>query len=263
MIIDAHLHTWDTAEVGIGWLAAAGLPPRAPIPDDTGARRYVLVEAAADERWHETEWLLALARRDGRVHGVVAAAALDGPRTAAELDQLADTAEVVGVRRLLQDGHPFEPPGLLEGLRILADRAMPFDACVRAHELPALTRLLDRVPELVVVLDHMGKPPVRDREAMRRWESDLAEVAELPNVYCKLSGLAAECRDDTELDSVTDHVVGRALEVFGAGRCLVGSDRPVSQTSLDWCERVLGLVPDADRARVAHDNAAAIYRRTR
>lgn len=152
---------------------------------------------------------------------------------------------------------------MVRGLRLLADRAMPFDACVRAHELPALTRLLDRVPELVVVLDHMGKPPIRDREAMRRWRSDLAKIAELPNVHCKLSGLAAECRDDAELDSATDDVVGRALETFGAGRCLVGTDRPVSQTPEDWCERVLRLVPDADRPRVGHDNASAIYRRTR
>ncbi len=261
MIIDAHLHTWNTAEVGIGWLAPAGLPERAPVPDDPPERRYVLVEADADDGWQETEWLVALARRDERVHGVVAAARLEGPATAAELDRLAAMNEIVGVRRLLQDRQPFEPAGLLDGLRVLAERGVPFDACARAHELPALIRLLERVPELVVVLDHMGKPPVQDAAAMRRWETDLQRLAELPHLHCKLSGLPGECRGDTELDTVTNDIVGHALRTFGADRCLVGSDRPVSQTTTDWCDRVLRLVPEADRARVARDNASAIYRR--
>jgi L-fuconolactonase len=263
VIIDAHLHTWNTAEIPIGWTAAAGLPDRAPIPEESAQRRYVLVEADADDRHRETEWLLALARRDARVHGVVAAAALDGSDAARELDHLAGFPEIVGVRRLLQDGDPFEPPGLAEGLGHLAERGLPFDACVRASELQALHRLLSRAPGPVVVLDHMGKPPVQDAAAMRRWRADLADLAELPGLYCKLSGLAAECRDASELDACTDDVVGHALAVFGAERCLVGSDRPVSQSPWDWCERVLRLVPDAQRERVAHENAAAIYRRAR
>lgn len=135
---------------------------------------------------------------------------------------------------------------------------------MRARELPALTRLLAQVPELTVVLDHMGKPPVQDTaEAVRRWQNDLRELAALPHLHCKLSGLPAECRDEAELDAVAGDIAGHALEVFGAARCLVGTDRPVSRTTQDWCARMLDLVPEADRSRVAHSNAAAIYRRTR
>lgn len=270
MITDAHLHTWDTAEVGIGWLAEAGLPGRAPLPEDPGPRRYVLVEADADERWQETAWLAGVARRDRRVHGVVAGAALEGSGFAAELDWLAELPEVVGVRRLLQDRGLFTNPGLLSGLRLLAERGLPFDACVRARELPELTGLLARVPELDVVLDHMGKPPVGDAAALRRWEADLARAAELPHVHCKLSGLPAECPDGLVPDSVVEDVVGHALRVFGTDRCMVGSDRPVSRDRApgrgpdrDWCARVLDLVPGDQRERLAHLNATKVYRRTR
>ncbi|WP_211717119.1 amidohydrolase [Nocardiopsis sp. MG754419] len=261
MIIDTHLHTWDTHAFAISWLDAAGLPARSPIPDEDGPRGYVLVEADADDRHHETAWLLDLARADTRVLGVVASAALEEDGAPGEIDRLADREGVVGVRRLLQDRGLFDRPGLARGLRHLAERGLPFDACVRARELPALTALVAGLDGATVVLDHMGKPPVHDPAALRRWARDLGELAALPHVHCKLSGLPAEAGDATTLDAVTDEVVGHALTVFGAERCVVGGDRPVSRTRRDWCRRVLDLVPEDDRARVAHRNASALYRR--
>jgi L-fuconolactonase len=261
MILDAHLHVWDTSAVDIPWLAAAGLPPKASIPDDSGARQYILVEADADDAAKEADWLAALAQADQRVHGVVASVLLERRDAAAALDRVAALPQVVGVRRLLQDHDLFNSPGLIDGLKRLAEHRLPFDACVSAPELPALITLLEQVPELTVIIDHMGKPVVSDEQAMADWEQHLAHLAAMENVYCKLSGLPAECRDAAELEAVTAPVVGTAIALFGPKRCLLGSDQPISSDPHDWCQRVLSLLPDTDHPVVAHETASRLYAR--
>lgn len=281
-VIDSHLHVWDTADFTIGWIAGAGLPARSPIPEgEAGRLRYVLVEADADDAAAETAWLARLAEQDPRVHGLVVSLPLEqagtDPNTVEEaLDRIDALPAVLGVRRLLQDRNLFGHPGMLAGLTQLTARGLPFDACVRAYELPALTALLEQVPELTVVLDHMGKPPVQvSDEAMQSWRSDLARLAELPQVHCKLSGLPAECRDQAQLDDVAAEIVTYAYRLFGPVRSMVGSDRPVSSDRPmsttggsrnsyhddDWCARVLALIPSEHRDAVGYQNAARIYRR--
>ncbi|MCO7217452.1 amidohydrolase family protein [Halomonas sp. OfavH-34-E] len=259
-MIDTHLHVWDTGAVRIPWLADAGLPARAPIPDGQD-RRYVLVEADAPDPAEEAAWLISLAEQNPRVHGVVASVALELPQAERALASLAEVPQVVGVRRLLQDRELFDSTALVEGLKRLADWGLPFDACVRDRELPRLLALLEQVPELTVVLDHMGKPNPRDGVVRDAWKRNLARLAELDRVHCKLSGLPAECRDADELERHAADIVDVALETFGAERCLLGSDSPISQDPKDWCERVLARVPAEKRQAVAEDNALNIYHR--
>lgn len=261
--LDAHLHIWDAAEVDIPWLQEAGLPLRADIPDQEPQRSYVLVEADAADPAREADWLIRKATQDPRIHGAVISVPLEAPDSGQQLETMAQQEAVVGVRRLLQDRDLFEDAGFGEGLRQLTTYGMPFDACVRAHELPALHRLAEQHPQLTIVLDHMGKPPVADREAMQVWQRDLERLAELPQLCCKLSGLPAECETEDELQAALPETVGTVLEIFGPQRCLIGSDRPVSAWSRDWCEQALGLVSDQHRSAVGFGNAAAIYRRQR
>ncbi|WP_172116881.1 amidohydrolase family protein [Halomonas hibernica] len=261
MIIDTHLHIWDTSTVHVSWLAQAGLPSKSAIPERVEKRQYILVEADADDPVKEADWLADIAEKDSRVYGIVAGVALEAHDAAERLERVTTLPKLVGVRRLLQDRNLFNSPYLLQGMKRLADNGIPFDACVRAGELPALTQLLSQVPELTVVLDHMGKPEVGNKQAMFNWHRDLACLAELPNVHCKLSGLPAECQGSIALEDVTAGVVGAAVELFGPQRCLLGSDYPVSLDTYDWCLRVLELLPAEHRAPIAHENALRIYSR--
>lgn len=264
MIIDTHLHTWDTADVGIGWLQHAGLPPEAPVPDDDADRRYVLVEADADDPTKETDWLVALARHSENVHGVVAGVRMEEAAGARlEIERIAQLPEVLGVRRLLQDRDHFTSRQFSDSLSVLSQHGLPFDACVRADELPALIGLLEPHDDLTVVLDHMGKPPLGDVNDFKRWQENLQRLAQLPHVYCKLSGLPAECRDHNQLATRAEPVVTAAYSIFGPGRCMVGSDRPVSQDRSGWCDRVLQLIPEAHRDLVAHGTAEHVYAQRR
>lgn len=259
-IVDTHLHVWDTGLREHPWLTGTELPAVTGLPAAEPERSYVLVEADAADAWDEAQWLDRVAA-DERVHGIVPSLDLDGTRTDTEVRRLRGLTSLVGVRLLLQDSGRFDDPDLLLGLRVVADHGLPFDACVRSAELAPLRALLVQVPELTVVLDHIGKPPVGDVEGMGRWRADLAELAELPNVHCKLSGLPAETYGEEQLRAVRGPIVAHALELFGAERCLIGSDRPVSRTTDDWCDWVLSQIAPENRPRVDHLNATAIYRR--
>lgn len=266
MIIDSHRHVWDTTETPISWIQESDLPPHESLPSREaagydGARRYVLIEADADDPFAEAEYLLALARQDRRIHGVVPSLALEERTHREVLEHWAETPEVVGVRRLLQDRDLFTSEHLHANLRIMAEHGVPFDACVRAHQLPQLAEFVQRHPRLTVVLDHMGKPPLEDSSLMSTWRRDLERLAQVPQVVCKLSGLPAEARDLDQLESRTAEVIGGALETFGAERCLVGSDEPVSRDPRDWCRRVLQMTPSPEREQVARLTAETVYSR--
>jgi L-fuconolactonase len=160
----------------------------------------------------------------------------------------------------------FEHPGLLVGLRALADSGLPFDACIRHHQLGALTSLLAKVPELPVVLDHLAKPPVATGDD-GTWERDLRALAELPQARVKLSGMPPELRDDQEWVSAARPWLEVALDAFGADRAMVGSDWPVSAMSPRrlapgrWLSMVLDelAASPAEREQLSWRTASRFY----
>ncbi|HEX9763136.1 MAG TPA: amidohydrolase family protein, partial [Acidimicrobiia bacterium] len=76
------------------------------------------------------------------------------------------------------------------------------------------------------VLDHLAKPPISARQ-IEPWASAIGELASLPNVTCKVSGLVTEADwSSGRLADLTPYFA-RAVEVFGADRLMWGSDWPV------------------------------------
>lgn len=126
------------------------------------------------------------------------------------------------------------------------------------------------MPELTVVLDHLGKPPVAagwgSAEAVA-WYAALRELAAEPRTVLKLSGLAPEARAGSAVLEQARPFLEAALESFGPGRCLAGSDWPVSSvhdpglTYAGWFEFLAhGLGLDAlERDEVMHRCALRTY----
>jgi L-fuconolactonase len=230
-LIDSHVHIWDPTALEYSWLEGELDRPYLPAdyqagaPDTTGV---IFVEAGPSSKTGEVAWAESLGWPE--LLGVVAHAPLEqGSGVATELAALRDAGRTVGIRRMLQD-EPlsfFEHPGLLEGLHALAAAGLPFDACIRHHQLESLTALVAKVPELPVVLDHLAKPPVAAGDD-GTWERNLRALAALPQVSVKLSGMPPELRDDQEWVSATRPWLEVALDAFGADRAMVGSDWPVS-----------------------------------
>jgi len=117
--------------------------------------------------------------------------------------------------------------------------------CIRADQLPRAAELVQRVPEVTFVLDHFGKPEVRNK-SLEPWARDLRAFAEAPNAVCKMSGLTTEADwrrwQPADLKPYFDH----ALACFGPDRVLFGSDWPVATLATSyqrWVETVEGLLP--------------------
>ena len=270
-VLDAHVHLWDPGRLSYPWLSQAPTINRAITGEDFAAIHPTPVEAIFVEAGRDTaqagaeiEWVRAEAAKHAWIRGAVAHVAVEDPVEAArEIPRHAEDPFVVGVRRNLQD----EAPGFTEnadfrsGVGLLGEAGLPFDACVRQHQLPELARLAAACPGTTIVLDHLGKPQRKDRD---EWSRDLRQVAEQPNVVCKLSGLATEVGADAGALMVS--LLREALEVFGLERCLYAGDWPVMtlatdyRTWLDVVREALAPYPAAAAAAVFRGNARGVYR---
>jgi L-fuconolactonase len=259
VIVDAHQHFWDPARADYPWMTDAVAPLRRsfapgdlePLLRANGVSGTILVQARA--ALDETRDLLALAAATPFVLGVVGWVDLTGdvPAQLRALD-----GALVGVRHQVHD----EPDAawllrddVQRGLAAVAAAGLVYDLLVRTRELPAALATAARHPDLSFVLDHAGKAP-RDRADSVRWAEGIAALADLPNVTCKLSGLL------TEADP--PGTAARALQRFGAERCLFGSDWPVCLLAGSY-EDTLGLVrsvvPPGDHDAVLGGTALRVY----
>ncbi|WP_310740296.1 amidohydrolase family protein [Microbispora sp. H10885] len=277
--IDAHHHLWDLSRRPQTWLEP---PQMAPIHRDftvadydsaaagAGVGRSVLVQVLPDAE--ETREFLALAADSPTVAGVVGWADLTRPDLAAELAALAASPGgglLRGIRHLVQ-GEP-DPRWLARddvraGLREVAAAGLVYDLLVVPHQLPAAIETVRALPELNFVLDHLAKPPVATGE-VEPWAGLVRELAAEPNVTAKLSGLITEAVwDDWDAAALRPYV-DVALDAFGPGRLMFGSDWPVcllAGSLSRWSETVSALLaeaglPDAEREAVFRGTAARVY----
>jgi L-fuconolactonase len=277
-IVDAHVHLYDLERLRYGWMAGAPAIARSHgLADFDAARgpvaveRIVFVEVAADAGQHldEARWVQGLAEGDPRVAGIVAHAPVEaGAVVGDDLAALAALPAVRGVRRLIQgeaDPSVVLAPDFVAGVRLLARFGFTFDVCVKHWQMTYAIELVRRCPEVSFVLDHIGKPDVR--HGLRPpWWDQIAEMAALPNVVCKVSGVITEA--DHARWSVGDvrPYVERAFDVFGPARCMFGSDWPVSTLTHDYpawvaiLDDVLAGASDVERRAFWRGTAARTYR---
>lgn len=277
-LVDTHVHLWDPARLRYSWLESAPALNRRHGTDDylaacgtVAVAKVVFVQCECDPAQSEAEadWVTELAASESRIRGIVAQAALEqGDAIEPALARLAAKPLVKGVRRLLQE----EPddafclrPGFLRGVRCLARHGLSFDICIYHRQLANVVRLVRECPEVRFVLDHLGKPAVRDRR-LEPWRAELRELSRLGNVWCKLSGLATEADWEAWTEADVRPYLDHALECFGAERVMFGSDWPVSRqatTYARWVETVdtaLGGCTTDQRHRIYVRNAEAFYR---
>lgn len=271
-MIDTHLHLWDPATNDYPWLAANPALDRAYLLSDLDVAGhevdgFIVVEAGCRQGQAELDWLGRLALRWPIIRGVVAQVPVErGPRAEPLLTKAVKHPLAVGVRRNVQD----ERPGFLlaspmvAGVRLLAAYGLPFDACVREHQIRELVELAGRCPEVTFVLDHLGKPAIAQRRR-QPWFADLTALARCPNVVAKLSGLTTEADPEHWRPADIAPYLTHAIEEFGPGRCMFGSDWPVATlatTYQRWVELVLEVtaeLADAERSAILDGTAGRIY----
>ncbi|MDM0041357.1 amidohydrolase family protein [Variovorax sp. J22G21] len=282
--IDSHQHFWRPARGDYAWLRA-DVPALAPLVRDFlpehlaptlqnhGVGRTVLVQAAESEA--ETDFMLELASAHDVIAGVVGWVDLGTRDAVASLERMARHPKFKGVRPMLQDlpdddwiarmPHP-------DAVQALVRLGLRFDALVKPRHLAPLMRFLKDWPQLPVVIDHAAKPPVgaHDSEAFAAWRREMAELAALPQVCCKFSGLWGEAPPSTHRDveaavRAVRPVWDQLLESFGPARLMWGSDWPVLTLAgdyADWIavsEAFIGSLSAGERTQVWRGTAQRFY----
>ncbi len=246
-IVDSHVHFWDPAELHYAWLEGVPSLQRAFLPRDYAAAtgqvpigRMVFVEANCrpDEAQREVELVERLAQAEPGVAGIVA---------------FVDLAQGLGARG----------SGLGTTLDALSRSPRVFDVCATHDQLPEVIGLVRDCPGTRFVLDHCGKPAIRQR-ALEPWSKNIAGLAAHENVWCKLSGLLTEASEAWCPEDLVPYAA-RVVECFGHERVLYGSDWPVLTLAGDYgtwygfTERFTRGWSVSERSRFYGDNAARVY----
>lgn len=235
-MLDAHVHIWEPQRFEYPWLAAhPSLRTSMTLAEYRGpAGDIVLVEAgcARHQAVAEARWLGEVASDWPGAAGVVAGGDLRDARVEAHLDALHDVPFLVGIRHNLQaeSCRQLTDRSLLRGLRLLAERGLVFDACIRAEQLGPLISLLGALPDLAVVVDHLGNPPLREglmSPEGQRWANGMRVLAAMPRVFVKLSGLSP-AGGFPAYQARAGEYLRWIIDGYGPERVLWGSDWPVS-----------------------------------
>jgi L-fuconolactonase len=234
-----------------------------------GVAGVVLVQASDDSR--DTALMRSTAAAYSEVLGIVAWSPLDEPRQlASDLDAFEADPLVVGVRNLVHEHPPewLDRPEIERGLALLAAHRIPFDfPTADPTALGALPGIGDRHPDLTIVIDHLGKPPIGGPPAARAcWRRVIAECARNPRTVAKVSGLYAASgpMDAWTVDQVRPFV-DDAFELFGPSRLMYGSDWPISQLAggyrrtWDATVELLSGASREDRDAVMGGTAVRVY----
>ncbi|MCC6790844.1 MAG: amidohydrolase family protein [Thermomicrobiales bacterium] len=278
-IIDSHVHLWDPGRYRIPWLDALpsigkpmGLHEYDVATDgiDVEGLVYLQVEVAPPYALLEARDLVVLAREEPLIKGIVPWAPLEfGEQARYFLEELVALGpEIKAVRRIVQD----EPdpafclqPGFVRGNQILGELGLASDICCNFRQLAQNIELVRRCPETGFILDHIAKPNIRGGE-LEPWASQMRELASLPNVTCKISGVATEADHANWTVGDIEPYVRLALDAFGEDRVMFGSDWPVATLATDyarWVKTLEELTQDLSetaRRKLWSENAKRVYR---
>ena len=277
-IVDTHLHIWDIGRLRYPWLASVPMLNCNHLIEDYRAAcgpvqvaKMVFLQCECDfaQFQEEADWVTEVARGDPRIRGIVPWAPLErGDAAEDAVARLASNPLIKGVRRIIQ----FEPdpefclrPDFVRGVQLLPRHGLSFDICINHTQLTNTLKLVRQCPEVRFILDHIAKPDIK-AGLLDPWRAEMRELAALPNVWCKLSGLATEADHANwtaaDLRPYIDHVIG----CFGFDRVMFGGDWPVSTQATDYPRWVAtvdnalkGASPD-ELHRLYVRNAEAFYR---
>ena len=272
MRLDAHQHFWSYDAAQYPWIPPGSPLHRDWLPADLAALQRPLgfdgaIAVQARQVVGESDWLLSLADKHVNVKGVVGWVDLRSDRVEADLARLAAHPKFVGVRHVVQEepdddfmlGKDFQ-----RGISKLAAFGLTYDILIYPKQLPAAIRLAENFPAQPFVLDHIAKPPIKDG-TLEPWKALLRELAKLPNVHCKVSGMLTEADHRHWQAEQFRPYLDTVFEAFGPARLMYGSDWPVCLFAGSY-DQAFRLVDDyarglteAERASLFGDNCARFY----
>jgi L-fuconolactonase len=271
-IIDSHQHFWHYDAAKHSWIdddmatiRRDFLPEHLlDVYEHNGVTGCIAVQA--DQTEEETRFLIDLAGKYDFIEAVVGWVDLRADHIKERLEYYAQFPEVKGFRHVLQGEAPdfMLQPNFLRGIAALKDFGFTYDILVFPHHLKAVLEFVERFPDQPFVIDHLAKPYIKAGK-IDEWRSDMEQVAEYDNVYCKISGMVTEA--DYKLWKKPDFTpyMDVVVEAFGEKRIMFGSDWPVCLVAASYSD-MLAIVKDYfssyskdEQADIFARNAATFY----
>lgn len=290
-IVDGHHHIWRQAD--LPWLSGPMQPrifgPYEPIRRDypiqeylddlkgTGVTRSVYVQTnwANDRFEDEAAWVQQTADEHGWPHAIVAYANLAADDVRPQLDRLRRYPLLRGVRMQLHwHENPLyrfaarsdlcADPMIRRNVARLADYGWSFDLQVFTPQMPEAAELADACPEVTFILQHAGMLEDLSPSGRGAWRAGMARLAACPNVVSKLSGLGTFIHRNDPAHIAA--VLADTVAIFGAERCLFGSNFPIEKLWTSYRELVGAFraaaapLSPAQQDAIFSATAARVYR---
>jgi len=279
-ILDTHQHLVYAERWPYSWTASIpALAGKSFTVDDyrqdiagAGIAATLFMETTPDDSlWiEETRHVARLsAEPESLISGLIANCRPENDNFEAYLDSL-DGLPIVGLRRILhvEPDEVSQQPRFVKNVGLLAARGWTFDICMFQRQLPLAAALAGKCPDVQFVLDHCGVPDIAAGN-FDDWRQKIRQVAEMPNVACKISGILAYCKPGDATTATVRPYVEYCLEVFGWDRVVWGSDWPVCRIHVPlsrWVEITRGIIAgesEENQRKLLYANAIRLYRVSR
>ena len=272
--VDSHHHFWDISRLEYPWMPPGPSVVRRnylprdlkPLIDEAGIRKTILVQA--QQSLEEANFLLDIAESNVFISGVVAWADVQSPTLGDALDTLMKRDKLVGIRHQVEDDPDDDwlaRPDTIRGLREIAARDLAYDMLVRPRHMKHVPTVAESVPGLRMVIDHIAKPLIK-QQITAPWDALMKEIAEIPDIHCKVSGMVTEADHSSWTVSDLMPYVSHVRDVFGIERLMFGSDWPVClfaasyKRVVDAAIEAIGPTTDEERTGFMGGNATRFYK---
>jgi L-fuconolactonase len=277
-IVDTHLHLWDPNYLRYAWLDDNALLNKPYLLEEYKAatgpvavEKMVFLQCECDpsQFMQEAAWVTSLAAKDARIQGIVPWAPLElGNGARLHLEALAQNSLIKGIRRIIQfeaDPDFCLRPDFVAGVQALADYNLSFDICIHHGQMANTIKLVEQCPQVQFILDHIGKPDIK-HQRLDPWRDELRQLASMPNVWCKMSGLVTEADHEKWIPADLQPYIDHVLASFGFDRVIYGGDWPVAfqaTTYPRWVQTLEDAVAgcsEQELRKLFRDNAIAFYK---
>ncbi|MDC1388572.1 amidohydrolase family protein [Acidimicrobiales bacterium] len=148
--------------------------------------------------------------------------------------------------------HMMRSPEFVAGARTLASMGFSFDSWLYHHQIAELVELARAVPDLTIILDHLGGrlgvgtySEQRDK-VKTEWKDAMSAAAACPNIVLKVGGIGmdnvfgtgwSQLERPPSSEEVAAYFIDDirwVIDTFGPNRCMFESNFPVDRQSLPY-----------------------------
>jgi predicted TIM-barrel fold metal-dependent hydrolase len=282
-IIDAHMHLWDIKN-GYSWLPILGegkfhhnffMPDYLKMCKNQPISQMVHVECGGfpHNPVLETEWVQQQADRHGGPQAIIAYAKLDTPNVEEILKGHSQFPNLRGIRMPLnyvagcfgadRDDYMADS-AWRKGYALLSKYDLLFEMQIYDSQIPDACKIASEFADIPIVLEHLGWPVKSDLAHLSEWKDRLAQLAQYPNVFLKISCIGWIFQKPDP--SMILPYIKTGLQLFGTHRCIVGSNCPPDEFYISFDEifhifkLALDSFSDREQQNVFYGNAKSLYR---